>query len=173
MFVLLVPPAAGDGLQGIKRGIMELADLVVVTKGDGELKGAARTMARELRGALQLLRPRSPQWLPRVVTTSVHDPDTISKVASVIAEYRDVMGASGALAERRREQAVQLVWEHARTEVLQQMGGAPAVDRLVRELAEQSAAGSISASQAGAAVATEVSRAWSLLDDESAPGGSR
>ena len=54
------------------------------------------------------------------------------------------------------------------------MGGAPAVDRLVRELAEQSAAGSISASQAGAAVATEVSRAWSLLDgDESAPGGSR
>ena len=59
MFVLLVPPAAGDGLQGVKRGIMELADLVVVTKADGALKEVANTMAQDMRSALRVLRPRT------------------------------------------------------------------------------------------------------------------
>ena len=64
MFVLLVPPAAGDGLQGVKRGIMELADLVVVTKADGALEEAASTTAQDMRAALRVLRPRSEaRWL--------------------------------------------------------------------------------------------------------------
>jgi LAO/AO transport system kinase len=62
MFVLLVPPAAGDGLQGVKRGIMELADLVVVTKADGALKEVANTMAQDMRSALRVLRPRAKAW---------------------------------------------------------------------------------------------------------------
>ena len=75
-FMLLVPPAAGDGLQGIKRGIMEVADLVVVTKADGDLLPAARAMAAELRPALKLLRPRDPCWTPSVVTSSALDPSS-------------------------------------------------------------------------------------------------
>ena len=64
MFVLLVPPAAGDGLQGVKRGIMELADLVVVTKADGALEEVASTTAQDMRAALRVLRPRSEaRWL--------------------------------------------------------------------------------------------------------------
>ena len=55
MFVLLVPPAAGDGLQGVKRGIMELADLVVVTKADGALKEVANTMAQDMTLSLSLI----------------------------------------------------------------------------------------------------------------------
>ncbi len=126
MFVLLVPPAAGDGLQGIKRGIMELADLVVVTKArhlpnkessgsdtdscadpqaDGDLLPAAKTMARELRGALQMLRPRAPEWKPRVLMTSALGGDSVPKLIDVFDEYRDAMDATGALGGRREEQA--------------------------------------------------------------------
>ena len=64
MFVLLVPPAAGDGLQGVKRGIMELADLVVVTKADGALEEVASTTAQDMRAALRVLRPRSEARAP-------------------------------------------------------------------------------------------------------------
>ena len=70
MFVLLVPPGAGDELQGIKRGIMELADVVVVTKADGELRRPAHMAATQLRSALKVLQPRSPHWTPRVLEVS-------------------------------------------------------------------------------------------------------
>lgn len=70
IFVLLVPPAAGDELQGIKRGIMELADAAIVTKADGGLKAAAFQAARQLRAALAVMRPRSAHWSPPVLQVS-------------------------------------------------------------------------------------------------------
>lgn len=70
LFVLLVPPAAGDELQGIKRGIMELADVCLVTKADGSLRPAAAEAARQLRASLKVLRPRSNVWTPRVLEVS-------------------------------------------------------------------------------------------------------
>ena len=80
--MLLVPPAAGDGLQGIKRGIMEVADLVVVTKADGQLLPAAKAMAAELRPALKLLRPRDACWTPSVMTTSALEPNSFGRLAA-------------------------------------------------------------------------------------------
>lgn len=70
VFVLLVPPAAGDELQGIKRGIMELADIVIVTKADGPLRAAAGKAASQLRSALKVMQPRSPHWNTRVLQVS-------------------------------------------------------------------------------------------------------
>ena len=70
VFVLLVPPAAGDELQGIKRGIMELADIVIVTKADGPLRAAADKAASQLRSALKVMQPRSPHWNTRVLQVS-------------------------------------------------------------------------------------------------------
>jgi len=112
MFVLLVPPGAGDGLQGIKRGIMELADLVVVTKCDGALKPVAKAAAQDIRAALSVLRPRDAAWAPRVITSSMHDPGSAAAVADVIEEFRATMGRAGALRARRAEQADSRVWEH-------------------------------------------------------------
>ena len=70
MFLLLLQPGSGDELQGFKRGIMELADLVVVNKADGELAPAAERAAAEYRGALQFLRPASKSWKPEVMKCS-------------------------------------------------------------------------------------------------------
>ena len=70
IFVLLVPPGSGDELQGIKRGIMELADVAIVTKADGPLRGPARDAARQLRSALKVLRPRAAGWIVPVLEVS-------------------------------------------------------------------------------------------------------
>lgn len=70
IFLLVVPPAAGDELQGIKRGIMELADAAIVTKADGGLRAAAGQAARQLRAAFKVMRPRTSLWSPRVLEVS-------------------------------------------------------------------------------------------------------
>ncbi|VEL24618.1 unnamed protein product [Protopolystoma xenopodis] len=66
MFVLVLPPAGGDELQGLKRGIVEMAHLVLVNKADGDLLPAAHRIAAEYTSALKLMRPRCPEWAPRV-----------------------------------------------------------------------------------------------------------
>ena len=74
LFVLLIAPGAGDELQGIKRGIIELADLVVVNKADGDLAPAARSTAADYASALRLVRSRTSAWTPRVVLVSATEP---------------------------------------------------------------------------------------------------
>ena len=157
MFVLLTPPAAGDGLQGIKRGIMEMADAVVVTKCDGLLKSAALNAARDLRMALKLLRPRLIAWRPLVLTSSSLDEGkSAGKVADLIDEFVAATRASGEFDGRRREQAQQAVWDNARAEVVERMGGRGDVRALVAELAGKAADGTLSPSLAGAAIADRV-----------------
>ena len=78
-------------------GIMELADLVVVTKCDGALKPVAKAAAQDIRAALSVLRPRDAAWAPRVITSSMHDPGSAAAVADVIEEFRATMGRAGAL----------------------------------------------------------------------------
>ncbi|KAF3852503.1 hypothetical protein F7725_005858 [Dissostichus mawsoni] len=108
MFVLLIPPAGGDELQGIKRGIIERADLVVVTKADGDLLGPARRIQAEYTSALKLLRRQSKSWNPEVVRASSHTNEGIPEVWAKLESYRDAMLASGELQGRRRAQ--QKVW---------------------------------------------------------------
>jgi LAO/AO transport system kinase len=103
-FVLVIAPAAGDELQGIKRGIVELADLVVVNKADGALLAVATATASDYAAALHLVRPRSPHWTPRVVLCSALEQRSIDALWSAIAELRDAL-AGEPLARRREEQA--------------------------------------------------------------------
>ena len=94
--------------------------------------------------------------------TSAFCGESVPKLIGVFDEFREVMAASGALGGRREQQAERLVWEHARAEVVERMGGAPAVNARVAELAAAAAEGRLSASQAGAIVAEEVGkmRGW-------------
>ncbi|WP_341250270.1 methylmalonyl Co-A mutase-associated GTPase MeaB [Euzebya pacifica] len=108
--VLLLPPGAGDDLQGIKRGVMELADVVVVTKADGDLAPAARMAAADARQGLALLRRRHPGWDPAVVLTSALEGRGIEEVADAVAAHHDHMTTSGQLAVLRRQQDLQ--WLH-------------------------------------------------------------
>ena len=107
MFVVLMAPGAGDGLQGVKRGIMELADLVVVNKADGDLAGLARHMVADFRQALSLLRPGRSFWTTRVMPCSALTGDGLDDVRGAIDEWFD--SASPHLGEGRRRQAVEAI----------------------------------------------------------------
>src|SRR5258707_5888020 len=101
MFVLLLLPGAGDELQGIKKGVVELADLILVNKADGDFVAASRRAVADYRAALRLLRPASGAWAPEVLAVSALTGRHIDKVWRTIGRYRKAMDGSGALASRR------------------------------------------------------------------------
>ncbi|XP_065453850.1 methylmalonic aciduria type A protein, mitochondrial isoform X2 [Chrysemys picta bellii] len=108
MFVLLLPPAGGDELQGIKRGIIEMADLVAITKADGDLVVPARRIQAEYVSAMKLLRKRSKVWRPKVMRMSAKTGEGISDMWDKMTEFHDLMLTSGELITKRRKQ--QKVW---------------------------------------------------------------
>jgi len=109
-FLVLMLPGAGDELQGLKKGIVELADMIAVTKADGDNVGRATTTAAEYRAALHILSPRSPNWTPPVITFSGLTGDGIAALWQQVLDHRARLTASGELAERRRAQQVKWMW---------------------------------------------------------------
>lgn len=110
VFVLLQLPNAGDDLQAIKRGIMELADVVIYNKAD--LDGtAAERACQQMRAALALLHPANAQWQPPVLATSALRGQGIDRVWQTLQDYRQKMEASGELAAKRRRQALDWMWQ--------------------------------------------------------------
>jgi LAO/AO transport system kinase len=110
LFMLLLLPGGGDELQGIKKGIVELADLIVVNKADGALVNAARHAVAEYRHALALLRSPSKDWKVPVLTCSAATRMGIPEIWETIGHYRATLSASGALDTRRAEQARAWMW---------------------------------------------------------------
>jgi len=110
LFLLVIAPGAGDELQGIKRGIIELADVVVVNKNDGELAPAAKTTATDYSSALRLVRSKTAGWTPRVVLVSALEGNGIDDLWSTVEEFRSTLDASGELERRRAEQARDWMW---------------------------------------------------------------
>lgn len=118
MFVLLLLPDAGDELQGIKRGIVELADLVLVNKADGDLESHAQRTAAEYANALRLIRPRSPHWKVPVRTCSALTGSGVGEVWPVVENYRANLGESGELAARRAQQLRAWLWSEVSAELI-------------------------------------------------------
>ncbi len=108
IFVALMLPGAGDELQGIKKGLVELADLVVINKADGAMKAAAAQAARHYAEALRIIEPASPTWRPPVLTASALTGEGIERVWAEVERHRVLLEASGERAARR--QAQQLRW---------------------------------------------------------------
>jgi len=111
VFILLLSPASGDELQGIKRGIVELADVVVVNKADGESQAAAERVASEYRSALSLMLPRSRGWTVPVQCASALEGTGIAQAWQRVDELRAVLGSSGELGARRAAQARAWLWQ--------------------------------------------------------------
>jgi LAO/AO transport system kinase len=109
-FLALMLPGAGDELQGIKKGVVELADMIAVNKADGDNVKRARAAAAEYRAALHILTPRSPDWTPPVVTYSALTGDGIAELWSHVIVHNTKMTGTGELAARRREQQVKWLW---------------------------------------------------------------
>ena len=118
MFLLLLLPDAGDELQGIKRGIVELADLVLVNKADGELKALAERTAAEYANALRLLRRRTSSWEVPVRTCSALTGEGVPEVWKLVEQFREDIGESGELGARRAEQARSWLWEAVSADVV-------------------------------------------------------
>ena len=109
-FLVLMLPGAGDELQGIKKGVVELADMIAVNKADGDNIKRAKAAAGEYRAALHILTPRSPTWAPPVVTYSAQTGDGIAQLWEQVLAHRQQLSASGEFAARRREQQVKWMW---------------------------------------------------------------
>jgi len=109
-FLVLLQPGAGDELQGIKRGVLELADGLVVNKADGAQLDAAKRCASEYARALGLLHARSKSWSPRVLMVSSRDATGIEEVWQSVLEHTAALESSGERQARRKEQARQWMW---------------------------------------------------------------
>jgi LAO/AO transport system kinase len=109
-FLALMLPGAGDELQGIKKGLVELADMIAINKADGDNVKRANLAASEYRGALHILTPRSEHWNPPVLTYSALTATGIDTLWQKVLDHRAAMNASGEFAGRRREQQVKWMW---------------------------------------------------------------
>jgi LAO/AO transport system kinase len=109
-FLVLMLPGAGDELQGLKKGVIELADMIAVNKADGDNLARARAAAAEYRAALHILSPRSVNWTPPVVTYSAMTGDGIAELWSTVLRHRERGMSTGEFAARRREQQVKWMW---------------------------------------------------------------
>jgi LAO/AO transport system kinase len=109
-FLVLMIPGAGDELQGLKKGIVELADMLAVNKADGDNIEAAKQAAAEYRAALNILTPQSSTWSPPVITYSALTGNGIDRLWAQILTHKEKMTASGELSARRRHQQVKWMW---------------------------------------------------------------
>jgi LAO/AO transport system kinase len=138
VFLLLQLPNAGDELQGIKKGILELADLVVYNKADLDPR-AADVACGQLKAALHMLRPASPHWAVPVLQASASTGLGVAEIWTVLQHYRDTMQTAGAFEERRQRQAQTWLWELLETGLQERFRSHPAVRAALPEALQQAA----------------------------------
>jgi LAO/AO transport system kinase len=109
-FMVLLLPGGGDELQGIKRGVIELADTLVVNKADGATLDVAERTRLDYESAVQLIRASSRAWHPRVLMTSALGGEGVAEAWQAVLDHQEALGASGEIAARRRRQARDWMW---------------------------------------------------------------
>jgi LAO/AO transport system kinase len=136
-FVFLTLARTGDQLQGIKKGVLELADIVVVNKADGEHAVEAKAAARELTGAIRLIYPRETLWRPPVLTMSALSGDGLVELWETVLKHRQVLTDAGEFEARRRTQQVDWTWSMVRDTVLDRVLSHPAVKKIRADVERQ------------------------------------
>jgi len=142
-FVLLTLARSGDQLQGIKKGALELADIVVVNKADGEHLAEARVAARELSSAIRLIHPRETLWRPPVLTMSAVEGTGLEELWETIERHRRVLTEAGEFEARRRAQQVDWTWQMVRDTVLDRVLTNPKVRKMRADIERQVKAGEL------------------------------
>lgn len=145
MFLLLLSPGGGDDLQGIKRGIMELADLVLVNKADGDQANLASQTVSDYRAALHFMQARTPSWTPQVEACSALNNTNIETAWSVVTEFRQALMASGELTALRAQQARAWMWAETAEMLIAGLKHHPTIKSMVPELEQQVLAGTLPA----------------------------
>jgi len=157
-FLVLMLPGAGDELQGIKKGILELADALAITKADGDNVPRATQAAAQYRSALNLFRHGSPIWDPPVVVVSALEGKGMGVVWSVVEDHRAKLTAAGELQRKRREQQQAWFWSMIEDGLKMHFLGRDDVKRLLPEMEEAVARATLTPTEAARRLLT-------LLDD--------
>src|SRR5476651_843657 len=152
-FLVLMLPGAGDGLQGIKKGLVELADMIAVNKADGDNIKRANLAAAEYRGALHILTPRSEHWQVPVETYSALTGTGIDVLWQKILDHRTAMNASGDFAARRRQQQVKWMWSMLEQRMMARLRADPSVRTRVKKIETEVAEGRVTPALAAEQIA--------------------
>jgi LAO/AO transport system kinase len=136
-FLFLTIARTGDQLQGIKKGVLELADIVVVNKADGAHAVEATKAARELAGAIRLIYPRDTSWLPPVLTMSALEGTGLGELWDMVEKHRRVLTDAGEFEARRRTQQVDWTWALVRDTVLDRVLSHPGVRQIKKDIEER------------------------------------
>ncbi|MEW2303215.1 methylmalonyl Co-A mutase-associated GTPase MeaB [Streptomyces sp. NPDC006655] len=155
-FLLLSLARTGDQLQGIKKGVLELADVIAVNKADGPHERDARSAARELAGALRLMHGKDAFWTPPVLSCSARESTGLELVWERLEQHRALLDSTGRLAAKRRDQQVGWTWSMVRDELLGRLHAHPAVRAAAPGLEQRVRDGSLTATLA----AEEILRAF-------------
>ncbi|RAG87249.1 methylmalonyl Co-A mutase-associated GTPase MeaB [Streptacidiphilus pinicola] len=147
-FLLLSLARTGDQLQGIKKGVLELADVIAVNKADGPHEREARGAARELAGALRLMHPADPAWTVPVLSCSARESTGLEQVWERLEQHRALLDGTGRLTAKRRAQQVEWAWSMVTDELLGRLHGDPTVRALAPELEAQVREGELTATLA-------------------------
>jgi LAO/AO transport system kinase len=158
-FMVLMVPGTGDDLQGIKKGVLELADMIAVNKADGDGRDRARRAAGDYRAALNILTQRDPDWIVPVTLISGLTGDGLAEAWGQVLRHRDIGRASGAFQRRRAEQQVKWFWTLIEDRMSQWMRRHPAIRGRLKEIESAVGDGRLSVAMA----VDEVSHALGLI----------
>ncbi len=160
IFVLLLAPAGGDELQGVKRGIMEIADIILVNKADGDLKSTAMRTAADYAGALRLMRKRDgdPEGFPKALTVSALDETGLEEAWADMQALVEFRRKSGFWAARRAEQARGWFIDEVRQGLLRRLARDPQAEAAMAKLAEDVAKGRRAPGSAAAEVLAQLAK---------------
>jgi LAO/AO transport system kinase len=147
-FLALMLPGAGDELQGIKKGLVELADMIAINKADGDNLKRAQHAAADYKSALHILTPRSEHWHPPVMTYSALTGSGIAELWQKILDHRIAMNAAGDFAARRRDQQIKWMWSMLEQRMLARLRADASVRAKVKKIEADVAAGRLTPSLA-------------------------
>jgi LAO/AO transport system kinase len=151
-FCFLTLARTGDQLQGIKKGVLELADLVAVNKADGKHEREAKGAARELAGALRLIYPHEAIWKPPVITMSGLEGVGLEEFWNTVQHHREVLTEAGRFEENRRRQQVDWTWTMVHDQLLRRLASNPRVKDIRGQVEQQVRDGSLTAALAAAQI---------------------
>ncbi len=134
VFLVLMLPGAGDELQGIKKGILELADIIAVNKADGDNKLRASQAARDYRNALHIMTPVSKAWSPQVLTMSAVTGDNLDQLWGALKTHREALDSCGELEDKRRGQRLRWMWSMVEDSLFEALRTHPRVEALLPEI---------------------------------------
>ncbi|MGE0213617.1 MAG: methylmalonyl Co-A mutase-associated GTPase MeaB [Parvibaculaceae bacterium] len=152
-FLVVLVAGAGDSLQGIKKGVLELADLIAVNKADGDNLGRVREAVSEYRAALGLLMPHDPNWTPPVLAVSALANTGVDEIWAEVERHHSVMERTGAFKARRAEQQVRWMWAMLEERLLHEVRTHPEVKPLLPSLEAEVRAGRLAPQRAVAEIA--------------------